>query len=47
MCIGVPSEIKDNEYRVGLVPSGVHDLTGDGHEVFVQQGAGDCSGFSD
>jgi alanine dehydrogenase len=47
MRIGVPSEIKDNEYRVGLVPSGVHDLTGDGHEVFVQQGAGDGSGFSD
>jgi alanine dehydrogenase len=47
MRIGVPTEIKDNEYRVGLVPSGVHDLTSDGHQVFVQQGAGDGSGFID
>src|SRR5205085_5397986 len=47
MRIGVPTEIKDNEYRVGLVPSGVSDLASDGHEVFVQQGAGEGSGFSD
>ncbi|MEO8035348.1 MAG: alanine dehydrogenase [Acidobacteriota bacterium] len=47
MRIGVPTEIKDNEYRVGMVPSGVRDLTSDGHEVFVQSGAGNGSGFSD
>src|SRR5215831_5389591 len=47
MKIGVPTEIKDNEYRVGMVPSGVQDLTADGHEVFVQKGAGNGSGFPD
>jgi alanine dehydrogenase len=47
MRIGVPAEVKDNEYRVGMVPSGVHTLVDDGHEVFVQQGAGEGSGFSD
>ena len=47
MRIGVPTEIKDNEYRVGMTPSGVRDLTSDGHEVFVQKGAGLGSGFTD
>jgi len=47
MRIGVPSEVKDNEYRVGMVPAGVRDLTVDGHEVFVQKGAGNGSGFAD
>ena len=47
MRIGVPTEIKDNEYRVGMTPSGVAVLTTDGHEVFVQAGAGNGSGFSD
>jgi len=47
MRIGVPAEIKDNEYRVGMTPSGVRDLTADGHEVLVQKGAGNGSGFSD
>jgi len=47
MRIGVPTEIKDNEYRVGMTPSGVRDLTSNGHEVVVQQGAGNGSGFSD
>src|SRR6059058_1436309 len=47
MRIGVPTEIKDNEYRVGMTPSGVRDLTSDGHTVLVQQGAGDGSGFLD
>ncbi|HYM61291.1 MAG TPA: alanine dehydrogenase [Thermoanaerobaculia bacterium] len=47
MRIGVPTEIKDNEYRVGLVPSGARDLTSDGHQVLVQKGAGLGSGFSD
>jgi alanine dehydrogenase len=47
MRIGVPTEIKDNEYRVGMTPAGVRDLTSDGHEVLVQKGAGNGSGFSD
>jgi alanine dehydrogenase len=47
MRIGVPTEIKDNEYRVGMTPSGVRDLASDGHEVLVQKGAGNGSGFAD
>ena len=47
MRIGVPAEIKDNEYRVGMTPSGVRDLATDGHEIFVQKGAGNGSGFAD
>jgi alanine dehydrogenase len=47
MRIGVPTEIKNNEYRVGMTPSGVRDLASDGHEVLVQKGAGDGSGFAD
>src|SRR5689334_5368936 len=47
MRIGVPTEIKNNEYRVGMTPSGARDLTADGHQVFVQKGAGNGSGFSD
>jgi alanine dehydrogenase len=40
MLIGVPAEIKNNEFRVGLVPSSVRELTSRGHEVLVQRGAG-------
>jgi alanine dehydrogenase len=47
MRIGVPTEIKDNEYRVGMTPSGAAVLTADGHEVCVQAGAGNGSGFPD
>jgi alanine dehydrogenase len=47
MKIGLPKEIKDNEYRVGLTPAGVNALVGSGHEVFVQKTAGDGSGFTD
>lgn len=47
MKIGLPKEIKDNEYRVGLTPAGVNALTNAGHEVFVQKSAGEGSGFSD
>ena len=47
MRIGVPTEIKDNESRVGMTPSGVRDLTSDGHAVSIQKGAGTGSGFSD
>jgi alanine dehydrogenase len=47
MRIGVPTEIKNNEYRVGMTPSGVRDLASDGHDVLVQKGAGLGSGFTD
>ncbi|MET0539033.1 MAG: alanine dehydrogenase [Xanthobacteraceae bacterium] len=47
MLVGVPIEIKDSEYRVGLVPSAVGELTRSGHEVLVEQGAGVGAGLSD
>jgi alanine dehydrogenase len=47
MKIGLPKEIKDNEYRVGLTPAGVNALVNAGHDVFVQKTAGEGSGFSD
>lgn len=47
MKIGLPKEIKDNEYRVGLTPAGVQALKQAGHEVFVQKTAGEGSGFTD
>lgn len=47
MRIGVPKEIKSGEYRVGLVPSSVHELIHHGHEVFVETHAGHGIGFSD
>ena len=47
MKIGVPKEIKDNENRVGMTPAGVAELVARGHEVFVQQTAGENSGFAD
>jgi alanine dehydrogenase len=47
MRIGIPSEVKDNEYRVAITPAGVHELTGRGHEVFVQSGAGAGSSIAD
>lgn len=47
MKIGLPKEIKDNEYRVGLTPAGVRAFTDAGHQVFVERNAGDGSGFED
>ena len=47
MKIGVPKEIKNNENRVGMTPSGVAELIKRGHTVFVQHTAGEGSGFSD
>lgn len=47
MEIGVPRERKDNENRVGITPAGVERLTGEGHEVQVEEGAGEGSGISD
>jgi alanine dehydrogenase len=45
--VGVPTEIKADEYRVALTPSGVRELNDRGHEVFVQAGAGEGSAISD
>jgi alanine dehydrogenase len=47
MRIGIPTEVKDHEYRVAITPAGVHELVGRGHEVFVQAGAGTGSSLSD
>jgi alanine dehydrogenase len=47
MRIGVPREIKVHEYRVGLVPAGVRELTAAGHEVVVESGAGQGIGVDD
>jgi alanine dehydrogenase len=45
--VGLPKEIKDNEYRVGLTPAGVRALTDAGHHVVVERTAGEGSGFED
>ncbi len=47
MKIGLPKEIKDNEYRVGLTPAGVQALAHAGHTVYMQKTAGEGSGFTD
>ncbi|HKZ80676.1 MAG TPA: alanine dehydrogenase [Pyrinomonadaceae bacterium] len=47
MIIGLPKEIKDNEYRVGLTPAGVRALTDAKHQVVVEKSAGEGSGFDD
>ncbi|MDE1712182.1 alanine dehydrogenase (plasmid) [Chromobacterium amazonense] len=47
MLIGVPKEIKNHEYRVGLTPSGVRELVANGHKVLVQTHAGLAIGFTD
>jgi alanine dehydrogenase len=47
MIVGLPKEIKDNEYRVGLTPAGVRALTDAGHRVVVEKDAGKGSGFDD
>ena len=47
MRIGVPKEIKNHEYRVGMTPPAVRELTVRGHEVFIETLAGDAIGLSD
>ncbi len=47
MIIGVPKEIKQDEYRVGILPAGVEELTRAGHKVLIETGAGQGSGISD
>jgi alanine dehydrogenase len=47
MHIGIPTETKNNEFRVAITPSGVAELTRRGHEVLIQTGAGDGSAITD
>jgi len=47
MIIGVPKEIKRDEYRVGILPVGVEELTLAGHRVLIEAGAGMGSGLTD
>jgi alanine dehydrogenase len=47
MIVGVPREIKSDEYRVAMIPVGVEELTRSGHKVLVQTGAGQGSGIAD
>ena len=47
MRIGVPKETKIHEYRVGLTPDSVNELSSAGHEIWVEQDAGSAIGFDD
>ncbi|AGK53474.1 alanine dehydrogenase [Bacillus sp. 1NLA3E] len=47
MIIGIPKEIKNNENRVGITPAGVTDFVKNGHEIWIESGAGLGSGFTD
>ena len=47
MLIGVPKEIKPDEYRVALTPAGAEVLAEAGHDLLIERGAGLGSGFSD
>ena len=47
MLIGIPKEIKESEHRVGMTPSGVQSLIENGHTVYVQNNAGNGSGYYD
>ncbi|WP_369944147.1 alanine dehydrogenase [Xanthomonas medicagonis] len=47
MLVGVPKEIKNHEYRIGLTPAGVRELVLHGHQVLVQRGGGQAIGLSD
>jgi alanine dehydrogenase len=47
MIIGIPKEVKDDEYRVAITPAGVRELTSAGHTVYVEAGAGEGSSMPD
>ncbi|MBO0775839.1 MAG: alanine dehydrogenase, partial [Actinobacteria bacterium] len=47
MRVGIPREIKNNEYRVAITPAGVHELVRAGHEVVIEAGAGAGSAIPD
>jgi len=44
MIVGLPKEIKNNEHRVGLTPDSVSEISGNGHDVFVENNCGQESG---
>ncbi len=46
MLVGVPKEIKIEEYRVGLIPATVSELVAEGHDVAVESGAGNGAGIN-
>ena len=46
MKIGVPSEVKNNEFRVGLTPNSCRAIVGDGHSIFIQNNAGSGIGYT-
>ena len=47
MLIGVPKEIKNHEYRIGMTPAGVRELVGHGHQVMIQKNGGTAIGLTD
>ncbi|WP_370893265.1 alanine dehydrogenase [Janibacter sp. GXQ6167] len=47
MKVGIPREVKNNEYRVGITPVGVHELVARDHEVLIEKGAGEGSSIPD
>ena len=47
MKVGIPREVKNHEYRVAITPAGVRELCAHGHEVLIQQGAGEGSALLD
>jgi alanine dehydrogenase len=47
MKVGVPKEVKNNEYRVAITPAGVHELASNGHDVFIEKDAGTGSAIPD
>ena len=47
MLIGVPREVKNNEFRVAITPAGVHELVDRGHRVLIEASAGVGSAISD
>ena len=47
MKVGIPREVKNHEYRVAITPAGVRELTGHGHEVYLEKDAGAGSQLAD
>ncbi|MDT4996601.1 MAG: alanine dehydrogenase [Pseudonocardiales bacterium] len=47
MKVGIPCEVKNHEYRVAITPAGVHELVRNGHDVFIEEGAGAGSAIPD
>src|ERR1700743_3342149 len=47
MKVGIPKEVKNNEYRVAITPAGIHELTRSGHQVVIEAGGGEGSSMPD